>query len=122
VRAVFPRITSLATLQESTVKHAVLWGIDTEAETAEHHLNLADRNNGLVEGRYPVPEANECAIGTGFARKTRLSVGDRIPLKTVSAQFSDKIWNPVITGIFNFDYRKYDGNVIIADFRQFGRL
>jgi putative ABC transport system permease protein len=122
VRAVFPRITTIATLQESTVKHAILWGIDIEAETAANHLNLADRDNGLVEGRYPAPEVNECAIGTVFARKAGLSVGDRIPLKTMSAQFSDRIWNPVITGIFNFDYLKYDERVIIADFRRIQRL
>jgi putative ABC transport system permease protein len=122
VRAVFPRITTIATLQESTVKHAILWGIDIEAETAEKNLNLVKRDNGLVEGHYPAPEANECAIGTAFARKAGLSVGDRIPLKTMSAQFSDRIWNPVITGIFNFDYLKYDENVIIADFARLGRL
>ena len=28
VRAVFPRITTIATLQESTLKHAILWGIN----------------------------------------------------------------------------------------------
>ncbi|MDR2952534.1 MAG: FtsX-like permease family protein [Treponema sp.] len=122
VRAVFPRITALATLQESTVKHAILWGIDIEAETALNHLNFANRDNGLVQGRYPAPEANECAIGTVFARKAGLSIGDRIPFKTLSAQFSDRIWSPIITGIFNFDYHKYDENVIIADFRRTQRL
>jgi len=122
VRAVFPRITAIATLQESTIKHATLWGIDIEAETALNHLNLANRDDGLVQGRYPAPGANECAIGTVFARKAGLSIGDRIPLKTVSAQFSDRLWSPVITGIFNFDYLKYDERVIIADFQRLQRL
>ncbi|GHV89049.1 hypothetical protein AGMMS50267_14090 [Spirochaetia bacterium] len=34
VRAVFPRITSYATLQDSTKKHALLWGLDIAGETA----------------------------------------------------------------------------------------
>jgi putative ABC transport system permease protein len=122
VRAVFPRITTIATLQESVIKHALLWGIDIKAETALHYLNLANRDNGLVQGRYPAPDANECAIGTVFARKAGLSIGDRIPLRTTSAQFSDRLWSPVITGIFNFDYLKYDEQVIIADFQRLERL
>jgi putative ABC transport system permease protein len=122
VRAVFPRISSLATLQESTTKHAVLWGLSIKDEMEANHFNLTDRNDGLLEGRWPAPGTNECAIGRVFAHKSGLSVGDRIPLKTVSAQFSDKIWNPVITGIFNFDYIKYDEQYIIADIERLQRL
>jgi len=122
VRAVFPRISSLATLQESTIKHAVLWGLCIKDEMAANHFNLTDRNDGLVEGRWPAPGTNECAIGRVFAHKSGLVVGDRIPLKTVSAQFSDKIWSPVITGIFNFDYIKYDEQFIIVDIERLQRL
>ena len=122
VRAVFPRISSLATLQESTTKHAVLWGLSIEDEMAANHFNLTDRSDGLLEGRYLAPGTNECAIGRVFAHKSGLSVGDRIPLKTVSAQFSDKIWSPVITGIFNFDYIKYDEQFIIVDIERLQRL
>jgi len=122
VRAVFPRITTMATLQDSVIKHATLWGIDIEAETAANYLNLINRNNGLVSGRYPAPDTNECAIGTIFAKKAGLRIGDRIPLKTLSAQFSDRLWSPVITGIFSFDYFKYDEHVIIADFNRLQRL
>jgi len=122
VRAVFPRISSLATLQESTTKHAVLWGIAIEDEMAANHFNLTNRSDGLIEGRWPAPDANECAIGRVFAHKSGLSVGDRIPLKTVSAQFSDKMWSPVITGIFNFDYIKYDEQFIIVDIERLQRL
>jgi putative ABC transport system permease protein len=121
VKAVFPRITAIATLQESTIKHAILWGIDIEAETQAHHLNIANRDNGLLEGRFP-NDANECAIGTIFAKKAGLAIGDRIPLKTVSAQFSDRLWSPVITGIYNFDFFKYDERVIITDFNRLARL
>jgi len=122
VKAVFPRIATYATLQESVMKHATLWGIDIEHEMALNNFNLTDRNNGLVEGRYPAPGANEAAIGRAFAQKSGLSIGDRIPLKTVSAQFSDKIWSPEITGIFNFDYLKIDEQYIIVDFQRLQRL
>ncbi|MDR2729626.1 MAG: ABC transporter permease [Treponema sp.] len=122
VAAVFPRISSLATLQESTIKHAVLWGIDIAGETVVNNFNLTDRSNGLMEGRYPSPGTNECAIGKVFAQKSGLGIGERIPLKTVSAQFSDKIWSPVITGIFNFDYIKFDEQYIIVDIERLQRL
>ena len=122
VRAVFPRISSLATLQESTTKHAVLWGLCIQDEMAANHFNLTDRSDGLLEGRWPAPGSHECAIGRVFAHKSGLSIGDRIPLKTVSAQFSDKYWSPVITGIFNFDYIKYDEQYIIVDIERLQRL
>ena len=122
VRAVFPRIAVMATLQESTIKHAVLWGIDIADEMEANHFNLTRRDNGLLEGRYPAPLSNECAIGQVFAQKSGLSVGDRLPLKTVSAQFSDRIWSPEITGIFSFDYIKIDEQYILADFGRLQRL
>jgi len=122
VRAVFPRIATLATLQENTVKHAVLWGLNIADEMTVNHFNMTDRNDGLLEGRWPVPGSNECAIGHVFAHKAGLSIGDEIPLKTVSAQFSDKIWSPVITGIFNFDYIKIDEQYIVVDIERLQRL
>ncbi|MCL2832046.1 MAG: ABC transporter permease [Treponema sp.] len=122
VREVFPRIASPATLQESTIKHAVLWGLDIENEMKANHFNMTDRSDGLLEGRWPEPGANECAIGRVFAHKSGLKVGDKIPLKTVSAQFSDKIWSPQITGIFNFDYIKIDEQYIIVDIERLQRL
>jgi putative ABC transport system permease protein len=122
VRAVFPRISSMATLQESTIKHAVLWGLDIPGEMEANHFNLADRSNGLREGRWPESGANECAVGVVFARKSGLSIGDRIPLRTVSAQFSEKYWSPVITGIFNFDFFRFDESYIVVDIERLGRL
>jgi putative ABC transport system permease protein len=122
VRAVFPRIATMATLQESTIKHAVLWGLNIEEEMAANIFNLTDRSDGLIEGRYPAVGANEAAVGHVFAEKSGLRIGDRIPLRTVSAQFSDKIWSPVITGIFNFDYIRFDENFIITDFERLQRL
>jgi putative ABC transport system permease protein len=112
----------MATLQESTIKHAILWGMNIEDEVKVNHFNLINRDGGIVEGRYPAPGANECAIGYIFAEKSGLGIGDRIPLKTVSAQFSDKIWNPEITGIFNYEYRKADEQYIVVDFDRLQRL
>jgi putative ABC transport system permease protein len=122
VRAVLPRITAYATLQDSNVKHALLWGVRVKDELALNNFNLTRRDDGLMEGRYPEPDTNECAIGYRMAQKAGLTVGDRLPLKTVSAQFSDKMWSPVITGIFQFDYLKYDEDVIIVDFARLQRL
>ena len=122
VCSVLPRISSMATLQESTIKHAILWGLDIQGEMEANHFNLADRGDGLQQGRWPAPLSNECAVGVVFARKSGLGIGDRIPLKTVSAQFSDKIWSPVITGIFNFDYYHYDEQYIVTDFDRLRQL
>ncbi|MDR0455070.1 MAG: FtsX-like permease family protein [Treponema sp.] len=122
VAAVFPRIASLATLQESTIKHAILWGLDIGNEMTANNFNLTDRNDGLLEGRYPAPGSDECAIGRVFAHKAGLGIGDRIPLKTISAQFSDKYWSPKITGIFNYDYIKADEQYIIVDIERLQRL
>jgi putative ABC transport system permease protein len=109
-------------LQESVVKHAALWGLDMAVETAVNNFNLTNRDDGLLEGRYAARDSNECAVGVRFAEKTGLKVGDRIPLKTVSAQFSDKLWAPVITGIYSFDYAKADSETIIVDFSRLQRL
>jgi putative ABC transport system permease protein len=122
VKAVFPRISAYATLQESLVKHAALWGVNMREETAVNHFNLTGRNDGLLEGRWPEPDSSECAVGLRFSEKAGLKIGDRIPLKTVSAQFSDKMWAPVITGIFRFDYAKADAETIIVDFGRLQRL
>jgi putative ABC transport system permease protein len=122
VQAALPRITAYATLQDSTVKHAFLWGIRVLDELALNNFNLTRRDSGLVQGRYPEADSNECALGFKMAEKAGLAVGDRLPLKTVSAQFSDKMWSPVITGIFQFDYAKFDEEVIVVDFARLQRL
>ncbi|OHE77105.1 MAG: hypothetical protein A2413_17315, partial [Treponema sp. RIFOXYC1_FULL_61_9] len=122
VKVVLPRITAYATLFDSNKKHALLWGVDPEREAAANHLNLTDRDDGLVEGRFPSLGANECAIGTETAVKTGLRIGDKLPFKTVSAQFSDKYWNPTVVGIFEFDYAKYDDGVVIVPIDRLQRL
>jgi putative ABC transport system permease protein len=122
VREVFPRISAYATLQDSTVKHAILWGIDAEAETAFNYFNMTNRTNGLTAGRFPAAGSNECAIGARMAEKAGLKIGDEIPLKTISAQFSDKMWAPKIVGIYTFDYLKYDDGGILVDYGRLARL
>ncbi|MDR1867303.1 MAG: ABC transporter permease [Treponema sp.] len=122
IRAVLPRINAYATLQDSTVKHALLWGLNFEKEQTVLDFNLSDHSNGLRAGHFPTPNTNECVIGTALAKKAGLRIGDRIPLKTVSAQFSDKMWSPEIVGLFEFDYRRFDENAILVDFSRLQRL
>jgi putative ABC transport system permease protein len=122
VRAVLPRITAYASLFDSTIKHALLWGVDMEKERKVNLFNLTDRSDGLVSGRFPEAGANECAVGTEFARKAGIKIDDPLPLKTVSAQFSDKYWNPVVVGIFEFDYQKFDEDMIIVPFDRLQRI
>ena len=121
VSTVLPRITTMATLQESTIKHAILWGLDLQAEKEAHYFNISDSNDGLLEGRWP-ENANECAVGYYFRDKSGLTIGDKIFLKTISAQFSDRMWSPEITGIFNFDYIRLDEGYIIVDHERLQRL
>ena len=122
VRAVLPRIATIATLQDSTVKHAVLWGLDIRNEMAANNFNLTYRNDGLIEGRWPEKGANEIAIGRVFAQKSGLTIGDRLLFKTISAQYSEKFLRPQITGIFNFDYIKIDENYIVMDIERLQNL
>jgi len=122
VNTVLPRITTMATLQDSTIKHAVLWGIDVQKEMETNIFNLTNRDDGLMEGQWPQPGANECAIGSVFAQKAGLSVGDSLTFKTISAQYSEKFLSPVISGIYHFDYIKMDEQYIILDIERLQRL
>jgi len=122
VRAVLPRITTMATLQDNNVKHAILWGLDIQNEMSTHNLNLINRNDGLIEGRWPERGANEIAVGTVFAKKAGLTIGDRLLFKTISAQYSEKFLRPQVTGIFNFDYIKIDENYIVIDIERLQNL
>jgi len=122
VRHVFPRITTFASLQESTIKHATLWGINIAEEMAANNFNLTNRDDGLIAGRWPEGGSNEIAIGRVFAHRSGLGIGDEILMRTTSAQFSDRFWSPEITGIFNFDYILFDERYIIADFQRLQSL
>jgi putative ABC transport system permease protein len=122
VRAALPRIAAYASLFDSVLKHATLWGIDIDRELGINNFNLTKKTSGLTLGRFPRPGTNECAIGYSMAKKGNLEIGDTIPLKTVSSQFSDKYWSPVITGIFTFDYRRFDEDTIIVPIDRLQRI
>jgi putative ABC transport system permease protein len=122
VKAALPRMSVYASLFDSTVKHAIIWGIDPERERKINYFNLTKRNDGIVAGRFPSLGSNECAIGSTLAKKLGIKIGDRISFKMISAQYSDKFMNPQIVGIFNFDYIKYDENVIILPYDRLSKV
>jgi len=122
VKYVFPRIMAYAVLEDSNVKNAFLWGIRIAGEMAARPFNLTKKTDGLIEGRWPSATANECAVGKTFAQKAGLGIGDSVLLDTMSAHFSDRIWEPVITGIFDFDYLKYDEGAIIVQYDRLSKL
>ena len=122
VIAVFPRITSYATLLDSNVKNAMVLGLDTVGEFEHQNFNLKERNNGIVEGRYPTTGENGCAVGSSLARKLGVKVGDKLPFKMVSSQFSDKFWSPTVLGIFNYDNMNMDDKFIVVNFERLQRI
>ncbi|HBD94911.1 MAG: hypothetical protein A2015_07595 [Spirochaetes bacterium GWF1_31_7] len=122
VKAVLPRIASYTTLTDSKVKHAVLWGLHIQKEFETNVFNLKEKSNGLIKGRYPLENENACAIGRKMAEKMGVTIGDSIPLKAVSSQFSDKFWNPEIVGIFDFDYGSVDTLYIIVPYERLQKI
>lgn len=122
VQTVLPRISTYASLFDNVKKHAVLWGIDIDRERQAHALNLTTKSDGLIKGRFPMPGENACAVGYAFSRKSGLTIGQHVPLKTVSEQFSDKYWSPEIVGIFRFDYRRFDEDAILVSIDRLQRI
>lgn len=122
IKKAFPQIKSVVTLTDSDVKHAFLWGFDLDKEFEFHDFNAANKDDGLVEGRFPLPGKNECAIGKRFAEKLGLKIGDDLTFKVLSSQFSDKFASPVITGLFDFDYRTVDLKYIIMPLDRVQKL
>lgn len=122
VKIVLPRIASYATLMDSKVKNAIVWGLDTEREFSSIVFNQKTGGNGLVDGRYPVKGENSCAIGARLAKKMGVKIGDKIPLKMISSQFSDKFWSPVVVGLFDFDYMGVDDKYILVEIERLQRI
>ena len=122
VKAALPRISTMATLQDTSLRHATLWGLDIAREMEINNFNMTDKNDGLIIGRWPTPGSNEAAIGLVFSERTGLGIGDRITLRTTSAQLADRFWSPEIVGIFLFDYIRFDERFIIVDFERLQRL
>lgn len=124
VRAAFPRIRTRVTLLNSVVKDAELWGIDMATELPYNTFNLRNKNANdcLVAGRYPGGIANECAIGFRLAKRMGIEIGDKVQLRLVSSQFSNKYYFPVVVGMVDFDIARLDKNIIVLPFAKAQRL
>jgi len=124
VAVVFPRIRTQVSLLNSVMKSALLWGIDMERELQYNTFNYKTRNANkcLVQGRYPAEGANECAIGFRLAHKMGVGVGDKVQLRIVSSEFSNKYYFPVITGIVDFNAADMDKNAVIIPFARAQKL
>lgn len=120
----FPRIRTRVSILNSMTKSALLWGIDMEEELPHHIFNYKTRNANkcLVAGRYPLADANECVIGFRLARTMGLGMGDKIQMRLLSSEFSDKYYSPIIVGIIDFNFSEMDRNLIIVPFSRAQRL
>ncbi|MCK4796919.1 MAG: ABC transporter permease, partial [Spirochaetes bacterium] len=81
VKVASPRILSFTTLTSSKVKHGVLAGVNFEEiiNTAEEknrykyaYYNFTKKSNGLLAGRFPDSNKNECMIGYRLAKKMEI--------------------------------------------------
>ena len=122
VKAVFPRISAFATLTNSMAKHAVLWGLKIEDEIAFQNFNKTKKSSGLTEGRFPDAGKNECTIGISLAKKMGVKIGDKVYMKIISSQFSDKFYSPTIVGIIDFDYKEMNDNFIVVPFERLQKI
>lgn len=123
VKSVNLRITAIATLTNSNVKHAILWGVDFEKEAKINYLNQKEKSNGLTkDSKIPDKIKNEALIGYRLAKKIGLNIGDTIQMKIVSSQYSDKFFMPKIVGIFDFDFLTYDNNYIIIPIEKLQKI
>ena len=124
VKKAFPRIQTIASVSNSIVKNAVIWGFNMEDELKYNYFNqrTKNKNNCLKEGRLPDKGKNECIIGYELAKKMKVGIGDKITLKVISSEYSDKFLIPKIVGIFDFDYSEYDKNYIIISFEKLQKL
>ncbi len=123
VKSVNLRITAIATLTDSNIKHAVLWGIDFKKEASTNFLNPKNKSNGLLNGsKIPENNKNECIIGYRLAKKMGVNIGDKIAMKIVSSQYSDKFFMPEVVGFFDFDFLTYDTNYIIVPIEKLQKV
>jgi len=122
VKKAFPRLETQATLLENEVKHVSIWGLQFEEESKLNHFNYLEKSNGLKQGRFPAPNKNECMVGYGLAEKMEIKIGDRIPMKFISSEFSDIHINPEVVGIFDFDFVLYNDNYIVLDFNTMQKI
>ena len=130
VEKVIPKIKTYASVQDNFVKNAVIWGIDIKDEIAFHkktklayfNQRTKDANDCLVDGRLPDNGKNECIVGIDLAKKMKVRVGDKITMKLISSQLSDKFIKPEIVGIFDFDFNEIDRTYIIMPFDKIQKI
>jgi putative ABC transport system permease protein len=130
VAKVTPRIKTYATVQDNYVKNAVVWGIDIKDELKfQNQTRLAffnqktkNTNDCLVAGRLPENGQNECIIGYELAKKMKIGLNDKITLKVISNQMSDKFIKPKVVGIFDFNFYDIDKNYIIMPFDKLQKI
>jgi putative ABC transport system permease protein len=124
VGLISPRIKTHVSLLNSVIKNALLWGIDIERELGYNVFNYKTKNANkcLVTGRYPSGKANECAIGFRLASRMGVTIGDKIQLKIVSSEFSNKFYFPTIVGITDFNMNEMDKEVVIIPFEKAQKL
>ncbi|MBN2545471.1 MAG: ABC transporter permease [Spirochaetes bacterium] len=79
VKRVTPRILSYGTFTNSKVKHGIIAGvkIDDILQSVDDKIkygyyNFTRKSNGLLIGRYPDKNENECAIGYRLAKKMEI--------------------------------------------------
>ncbi len=130
VTGVFERITAVATLRDSAVKHGIIWGVDFEKELKLDNIyyNLRSKDSGIVSGRFPEidPDTgryrNECVLGIKLAERLGINIGDKLDYKIISSQYSEKLNNPVVTGFIDFNYETMNGNYILVPYQRIQRL
>jgi putative ABC transport system permease protein len=130
VEKVMPRIKTYATVQDNNIKNVTLWGIDMEEELqfqnkthlAYFNMKTKNVNNCLVKGRLPEKNQNECIIGYELAKRMNIGLDDKVTLKVVSSQLSDKFIKPNVVGIFDFDFYDMDKDYIIMSFEKLQKI
>lgn len=79
IKAVNPRIVTFATFTNSNVKHGMVAGVNFESinnmkneKIKFAYYNYTKKSNGLLTGRFPDGDKNECVIGYRLAKKMEI--------------------------------------------------
>ena len=79
IKAIDPRITSYATFTNSNVKHGIVAGVNfkeiqkmKDEKIKYAFYNFTKKSDGLLIGRFPFDDENECAMGYRMAKKMEI--------------------------------------------------
>lgn len=79
IKAINPRIVTFSTFTNSNVKHGMVAGVNFESinkmknEKIKYaYYNYTRKSNGLLVGRFPENDKNECIIGYRLAKKMEI--------------------------------------------------